>query len=1068
VVSDVYLLWGIYGSTGHPLGHQRLGSGLSIAVDPNNANTVYVAFERLVLSYGGYIPQVQVYQSTDGGLHWTHVLPTFFFDVPSALPALAVAANGTLAVLYTTYDGNLTTHLLQAIGPALTTTSHRVLAQFPDDNPVATSPNYIGDYQDIEAVGNRFYGTFSASNEADPAHFPNGVFFQRYFKIGATVHNNATLSAVGTLVSSSAGTTVVSKSIDPYFFSLAALTRRWLPPTVVIKVDPRLFQKVELIWLDCRIVDCCPGCPGDPLAPVSYPEVSSSLGPSTKWTPLTNPIKESNGQFSMTVDASDKQAFFRLVQRTPTNAFFTVTAAAGNHGSISPSGALRIQNGATQNFSATASNLYTVDKWFLDGEVAQLGGSTLSLSNVLDDHSVTVTFTLPDDLAVHKTGPAGAVAVNSNVTYTLTVANRGTRVATGVTVTDHLPLGFTFVSVVTSQGSCTVASNTVKCVLGTLKERSTAFIQIMVTPTNTGSFTNVADVVGAAPEQDLSNNSATVVTEVQVPPNISAPPRSQTASLGQTVTFRVVAEGTQPLRYSWAFNGNFIPGQTNSTLTLGSVQPDDEGEYLVLVVNAVGQIQSAPVTLRINEGLWDLKNGQVEPKRVEGGGFPPVPPDFDRFLNEEDEPFIVPIGPPRGNMTPQNNKYEARFLKPKDPAGSGDPQAPLFFREYDEIDDATPSAHTLFPEPSVAENGQTVMTTGNFWMSLSLDGGQNFTSVNPTTIFPQDYGGFCCDQVLTYVPRYDLFVWLLQYSSSAGRNAIRIAVQSTSAVRSSNGTSWTYWDFTNDIFAPSGALDYNDMSFGDNFLYWTSSVGGGANRYVIRVPLQELSARSTVHFQFTGSTSAYWSHVTQNGHTGVYWAGHVDNSTLRVYSMMDADGFYSWRSVAVNSWPNSTISSIAANGTDWLLDGSWKTYIRAAAVQDSSAYFAWNASSGGGFPQAHVQIVRINTTTWTLQSQMQIWNPDFAFAYPYFAMNAEGQLGMISAFGGGPYNASSGVGVWGDFVIYYPRLSNLSQNAYGHYHTVRRSGADAMQWVAAGYTHQADGSVLPYYVRFSR
>jgi hypothetical protein len=99
---------------------------------------------------------------------------------------------------------------------------------------------------------------------------------------------------------------------------------------------------------------------------------------------------------------------------------------------------------------------------------------------------------------------------------------------------------------------------------------------------------------------------------------------------------------------------------------------------------------------------------------------------------------------------------------------------------------------------------------------------------------------------------------------------------------------------------------------------------------------------------------------------------------------------------------------------------------------------------------------------------MQIWNPDFAFAYPFFEMNAEGQLGMIVGFGGGTFNASSGVGVWGDFVIYYPRLSSVSQNNYGHYHTARRSGSDPMQWVGAGYTHNADGTVLPYYIRFSR
>ncbi len=99
---------------------------------------------------------------------------------------------------------------------------------------------------------------------------------------------------------------------------------------------------------------------------------------------------------------------------------------------------------------------------------------------------------------------------------------------------------------------------------------------------------------------------------------------------------------------------------------------------------------------------------------------------------------------------------------------------------------------------------------------------------------------------------------------------------------------------------------------------------------------------------------------------------------------------------------------------------------------------------------------------------MQIWNPDFAFAYPYFETNAEGELGMIVAFGGSPYDASSGVGVWGDFVIYYPRLSRSSRNNYGHYHTARRAGSDQMQWVGAGYTRLNDGSNQPYYIRFSR
>jgi hypothetical protein len=491
----------------------------------------------------------------------------------------------------------------------------------------------------------------------------------------------------------------------------------------------------------------------------------------------------------------------------------------------------------------------------------------------------------------------------------------------------------------------------------------------------------------------------------------------------------------------------------------------------LIMVNGCVRVKKPRTNVDIpptNQDSSRLQRGQVNPKKTEGGRYPAVKPDLKRPLNDTDTPVYVPKGPDRGKMRPANDSYKLKERKPKDTGSGGSSQAPLYFRDSENLDGATVSTHTLNPEPSIAENGNTILATGNFWITLSKDGGGTFTTINPTTVFPEDYGGFCCDQVLQYVPRYDMFVWLLQYGASGGVNAIRIAVASTEEVRTSNATAWTYWDFTNTTFAASGNLDYNDMSFGNTFLYWSSSVGGGANRYVVRVPLEQMRARGTVNFEFTGSTSAYWSHVTQNGSNGVYWAGHVNNSTLKVYSMMDADGFYSWRDVAINSWPNNTISSTAANGTDWLLDASWKTYIRAAAIKGNSILFGWNASSGGGFPNAHVQIAEINKNSFTLANQMQIWNSGFAFAYPYFETNSQGELGMIVAFGGGSFNASSGVGVWGDFVVYYPRLSDMSQSNYGHYHTVRRSGDKGTEWVASGYTHLSNGTVLPYYIRFSR
>lgn len=479
--------------------------------------------------------------------------------------------------------------------------------------------------------------------------------------------------------------------------------------------------------------------------------------------------------------------------------------------------------------------------------------------------------------------------------------------------------------------------------------------------------------------------------------------------------------------------------------------------FLVLALLCIQCTKKGDNPVKPCETEEPLNNGKVEPKRVKGGDFPAFETSFEN-LNEETKPYYVPNGPIRGDLAPLNQKFNV------DKYDESASQA-VSFETYDEIGDAV-NVSAMLPEPSVAENGDTVMTTGNTWMSLSLDGGQTFSSVNPTTIFPNDYGGLCCDQVLQYVPEFDIFVWLLQYRTAGGQNAIRIAAQNTQEVRNSNGTSWTYWDFTNDALASSGTLDYNDMSFGNQFLYWTSSIGGGSNRYVIRVPLQELAAGVTVNYQFTGSTNAFWSHVSQNGTNAVFWAGHADNSTMKVYSMRDNENTYSWRDVNINSWPNNTMSSTAADGNNWLSDASWKTYVRAATMREDNVIFAWNASNNANFPQTHVQIAEINTTTWNMVNQTQIWNPNFAFAYPYFETNRKGQIGIITAFGGGSFNASSGVGVWGDFVIYYPRLSSRSYTNYGHYHTTRRSSSNPEEWVSAGFTYESNGTITPYYVRY--
>jgi hypothetical protein len=480
----------------------------------------------------------------------------------------------------------------------------------------------------------------------------------------------------------------------------------------------------------------------------------------------------------------------------------------------------------------------------------------------------------------------------------------------------------------------------------------------------------------------------------------------------------------------------------------GATEPGAQAQ-----LGAIGKLERMP-----------LKTGIAKPQRTAGAPYPPAP-KRDSEPNKSDRYEPVPTGPRIGSLKPLNApmKPVELTLKPKPERRDRS----LRYTYYSELTNAIPSTSGCCPEMSVAENGRAVMITGNTWMGLSSDGGASFTVLDPTTIFPQSDGGLCCDQVVQYIPRYDLFVWLMQYWASGDNNRIRIAVQSTPDLLASGGTAWTYWDFVSDTFHPTATLDYNDMSFGNTFLYWTSQIDG---RVVVRVPLQELAARTTVNFGYTGGTDALWSHVTHNASDAVFWAGHVNNSQLRVFSMRDSEGFYSWRTVNINSWPNGTNTSLAPDGTDWMTFESWKHYVYGNAKQGRSVWFGWLASAGGGFPQPHVQLVKLNSDTFAFEEQVQVWNPDFAFLDPYLSTNAQDKLGMSIAFGGGPYYASHAVGVWGDFVVYYPRLSTRATSRWGDYNTARRSGSNGLEWAAAGYTNERDAGgnpiQIPHFIRF--
>jgi hypothetical protein len=195
------------GSVG-PLGFERIGADLSIAVDPSNDANVWLAWcDRP----GGITSRewtLHVRRSTDKGQTWSA-------DVRTAKltknPALAVNDQGRVGLLFQQVVGTGSAARwrtrLEVTGDAWETPStDLVLHRASTSSPARVFLPYLGDYVRLLTVGSEFFGVFSGSNLPDLANFPHGVSYQR--NANFTTH---------TLLRND-GVTPVPISIDPFFF----------------------------------------------------------------------------------------------------------------------------------------------------------------------------------------------------------------------------------------------------------------------------------------------------------------------------------------------------------------------------------------------------------------------------------------------------------------------------------------------------------------------------------------------------------------------------------------------------------------------------------------------------------------------------------------------------------------------------------------------------------------------------------------------------------------------------------------------------------------------------------
>ena len=118
------------------------------------------------------------------------------------------------------------------------------------------------------------------------------------------------------------------------------------------------------------------------------------------------------------------------------------------------------------------------------------------------------------DLAVFGTASPDPVTYGSNVTYSITVTNQGPQTASGIILSNQIPLGSTLLSATSPGLACSNANGVVVCGIGTLTNQGKAIVTIQVATTRTGSIADVARVSGNVDDYNSANNIATITSTV--------------------------------------------------------------------------------------------------------------------------------------------------------------------------------------------------------------------------------------------------------------------------------------------------------------------------------------------------------------------------------------------------------------------------------------------------------------------------------------------------------------------------------------------------------------------------
>ena len=286
------------------------------------------------------------------------------------------------------------------------------------------------------------------------------------------------------------------------------------------------------------------------------------------------------------VQAPNQPFAVTLTARNSTNAL-----APNFNGVVTLSG-LSVAGGPAVPVAPTTISNFVNGVW--TGMVSVLQSSSNMVLRADDRRGVTgnsgaFSVAPANDLFVTLASTSNPVLVAQPLDYTITIRNTGPSPAAGVKLTNTLPASVTFISATPSQGLCTNSGSLVICDLGTIGSNAT--VSLVVVPAVVGAITNRATVTRGELDATLTNNTATLVTQVVLPTlsiadivitegNSGTNDAFFTVTLSQAVTNTVSvsfatgggsASGTGANADYVARTGvlTFAPGETSQTIAIG-------------------------------------------------------------------------------------------------------------------------------------------------------------------------------------------------------------------------------------------------------------------------------------------------------------------------------------------------------------------------------------------------------------------------------------------------------------------------------------------------------------------